>query len=72
MATTKEQKALNKAQSAKETSAAIKAFKSSSEVVDFYQFIYENGLRQEARQIMATVLTKIKPQKKRGRKKVLQ
>lgn len=70
--TTKEQKALDRAQTAKDNIAAIKAFKSSTEVIDFYQFIHENGLRQEAQKIMATVLTKIKPQKKRGRKKVLQ
>jgi ABC-type lipoprotein release transport system permease subunit len=72
MATSKAQKAAEKAQTAKENNAAIKAFKSSSEVVDFYQFIHDNGLREEAQKIMAAVLTKIKPQKKRGRKKVLQ
>ena len=55
----------------KETTATLKAFKSSSEVVDFYQFINDNGLRDEAHKIMQAVLTKITPVKKRGRKKVL-
>ena len=55
----------------KETTASIKAFKTSSEVVDLYQFISDNGLRDEAHQIMKAVLTKITPVKKRGRKKVL-
>lgn len=55
----------------KETTATLKAFKSSSEVVDFYQFISDNGLRSEAHKIMQAVLTKITPVKKRGRKKVL-
>lgn len=55
----------------KDESASLKAFKTSSEVVDFYQFISENGLRSEAHQIMQVVLKKITPVKKRGRKKVL-
>ena len=69
MPRTKEKSKDNKS---KETSSALKAFKTSSEVVDFYQYIYDNGLRSEAHKIMSTVLTRIKPQKKRGRKKVLQ
>ena len=55
----------------KDEVASLKAFKTSSEVVDFYQFISENGLRDEAHKIMQTVIAKITPVKKRGRKKVL-
>ena len=39
----------------KEVSAAIKAFKSSEEVEGLYSFIYENGLREEARKLMEVV-----------------
>ena len=55
----------------KEASAAIKAFKSSQEVEGLYSFIYENGLREEARMLMEVVLKHITPAKKRGRKKIL-
>lgn len=56
----------------KEVSAAIKAFKTSSEVESLYSYIYENGLRSEAHKLMELVVKKITPPKKRGRKKVLQ
>lgn len=56
----------------KEASAAIKAFRTSSEVETFYTYIHENGLRDEAKQLMEIVLKKITPAKKRGRKKILQ
>lgn len=56
----------------KDINAAIKSFKSSSEVENFYTFIYENGLRSEAHKLMELVLKRITPAKKRGRKKVLQ
>jgi hypothetical protein len=55
----------------KEVAMAIKAFKNSDEVNDFYQFIHDNGLRNEAHQLMSSVLKAITPAKKRGRKKVL-
>jgi len=64
-------KAKQKAPMSKEAAASLKAFKTSSEVVDFYQFISDNGLRDEAHKIMEVVLKKITPVKKRGRKKVL-
>lgn len=53
-----------------ETIAAIKAFKASSEVESFYQFIHENNLRSEAHNLMSMVLKSLTPAKRK--KKVLQ
>lgn len=53
----------------KETNNGIKNFKASSDVENFYRFIFDNGLRSEAHQLMELVLKRITPQKKRGRKK---
>jgi hypothetical protein len=52
-----------------------KAFKSSSEVENFYRFIYENNLREETRKLLSYVLEKTRPKKKRRKrttKKTLQ
>ncbi|MAX67696.1 MAG: hypothetical protein QF441_06705 [Bacteriovoracaceae bacterium] len=48
---------------------SIKNFKSSSEVENFYRFIHDNKLREEAKTLVEMVLKKITPPKKRGRKK---
>lgn len=53
----------------KEAGSGIKTFKASSDVENFYRFIFENGLRGEAHQLMELVLKRITPPKKRGRKK---
>ena len=55
----------------KEQAAAIKTFKASSEVKDFYRYIAENNLRTEAHELMKVVVKRITPSKKRS-KKVLQ
>lgn len=60
----------SKAKPTKEVSAAIKSFKASGEVENFYRFIHENGLRAEANSLMKMVLKSISGSKKR--KKVLQ
>lgn len=57
-----------------ETTAAnpattIKAFKSTTEVENFYRFINDNNLRVEAKKLLEVVLKQITPVKKRGRKK---
>lgn len=52
-----------------DANSALKTFKTSSEVQDFYRFIHENNIREEAYQLMKIVLKSITPQKKRGRKK---
>jgi len=56
----------------KEQIAAIKNFKSSDEVADFYRFINDNKLRAEAHTLMKTILNVIAPKKTRKRKKMLQ
>ena len=49
---------------------SIKNFKSSNEVENFYRFVHDNKLREEAKTLVETVLKKIAPPpKKRGRKK---
>ena len=55
-----------------ENTEALKSYKNlkrSSEVLNFYRFIHENGLRTEAHKLMAVALKAITPVKKRGRKK---
>lgn len=59
-----------KANQAKEVSAAIKTFKASSEVENFYRFIHDNGLRSEAKTLIEMALSHISKSKKR--KRVLQ
>lgn len=59
-----------KAKPTKEVSAAIKTFKASSDVENFYRFIHENGLRNEARSLVEMALGHMKGSKKR--KRVLQ
>lgn len=70
MARPAKKKTKAKAKVTKEVSAAIKSFKATSEVSDFYRFIHENGLRNEAETLMKIVLKSITPSKKR--KKILQ
>jgi len=50
----------------------VKGFRSTTEVSDFYRFVHDNNLRDEARAIVDLVLKKITPIKKRGRKKTIQ
>ncbi|MCT4641907.1 MAG: hypothetical protein N4A33_06370 [Bacteriovoracaceae bacterium] len=52
----------------KEVSAAIKNFKTSSEAQDFYRFVFENNLRDEARMLMKLVLSKTAPTSKRKKR----
>lgn len=52
----------------KEQNAAIKTFKASSEVENFYRYIADNNLRAEAFELMKTVLEKITPAKRKSRK----
>lgn len=52
----------------KELNAAIKNFKSSQEVVNFYRFIHDNNLRAEAHVLVKTVLENIQPKRKRRAK----
>lgn len=52
-----------------EPAKTIKSFKSSQELENFYRFIYENGLRHEAKYALEVVAKKLTPKKKpRGRK----
>lgn len=51
----------------KEANAAIKTFKASGEVENFYRYIADNNLRAEAYQLMKVVLDQIAPSKKRKR-----
>ena len=55
----------------KEVANAIKAFKASEDVEEFYRFIHENNLRDEARILTKLVLKSKKPTTKR-KSKVLQ
>lgn len=52
----------------KEQAAAIKAFKASSEVEDFYRYVAENNIRTEAYELMKVVVSKITTTKKKSRK----
>lgn len=49
----------------KEVNAAIKNFKASQEVEDFYQYIHDNKLRSEAHTLIKTVLNSMQPKRKR-------
>lgn len=55
----------------KEVANAIKAFKASDEVEEFYRFVHENNLRDEARILTKLVLQANKPAAKR-KSKILQ
>tara|TARA_B100001971_G_scaffold215195_1_gene260355 strand:+ start:186213 stop:186410 length:198 start_codon:yes stop_codon:yes gene_type:complete len=57
-----------KTKQTKEQTAAIKTFKASPEVQDFYRYIAENNLRSEAFELMKVVLKRITPAKKRSKK----
>ena len=70
MARTAKTKSAKSSKVTKEVSAAIKTFKASSEVENFYRFIHDNGLRNEARTLVEMALSHITSSKKR--KKVLQ
>lgn len=52
----------------------IKSFRSNPDVENFYRFIYENGLRKEAKSCLDAVAKVINPPRKktRGRKKKVQ
>ncbi|MBG60784.1 MAG: hypothetical protein CME67_03885 [Halobacteriovoraceae bacterium] len=52
----------------KEHNAAIKTFKASGEVENFYRYIADNNLRSEAYELMKVVLEKIAPSKKRSKR----
>lgn len=52
----------------KEHNAAIKNFKASSEVENFYRYIADNNLRAEAFELMKTVLEKIAPSKRKSKR----
>lgn len=52
----------------KEQVQAIKTFKASTEVEDFYRYVAENNLRAEAFELMKVVVAKITPAKKRSKK----
>jgi hypothetical protein len=62
-------KAAEKQEKVNEANAAIKNFKSSSEVEVLYRFIHENNLRNEAKILLTTVLESLSTKRK---KKVLQ
>ena len=59
-----------KAKVTKEVSAAIKAFKATSEVENFYRFVHENSLRSETETLLRIVLKSLIGSKKK--RKVLQ
>lgn len=63
MAKTKETSAKQK-----EQNAAIKTFKASSEVENFYRYIADNNLRAEAYSLMKVVCEKIAPTKRRSKR----
>ncbi len=67
-------KTTNKETAVVDTTAAgnLKNFKTSNEVENFYRFISDNRLRAEAKTLVAMVLKKITPPKRRGRRKNLQ
>ena len=53
----------------------VKSFRSNPDVENFYRFIYENGLRNEAKSCLEAVVKVINPPRKkktRGRKKKIQ
>lgn len=52
----------------KEQIQAIKTFKASTEVEDFYRYVAENNLRTEAYELMKVVVARITPSKKRSKK----
>jgi len=52
----------------KEQVQAIKTFKASTEVEDFYRYVAENNLRTEAFELMKVVVSKITPTRKRSKK----
>lgn len=63
-------KSKTKAKVTKEVSAAIKSFKATSEVSDFYRFIHENNLRSETETLLKVVLKSLSGSKRK--KRVLQ
>lgn len=47
----------------------FRTIKSSSDIVNFYRFIYENSLRDEANKLLAYVINATKPKRKRRKRK---
>jgi hypothetical protein len=46
--------------------ASIKKFKKSPEIEGFYRFVFENDLQKEAFQILASIITRRKTEKKKA------
>ena len=49
--------------------ATIGSIKANADVVNFYQFVYDNGLRKEAKQILSTIVKAVKPKRKTRRRR---
>jgi hypothetical protein len=47
----------------------FKSFKTTSEVENFYRFVFDNGLRSEAKKLIEYVLEKTSKKKKRKPRK---
>ncbi|MCO4792168.1 MAG: hypothetical protein KC493_00545 [Bacteriovoracaceae bacterium] len=47
-------------------------FRSNVDIENFYRFVHENGLRNEAVQLLEFVQSKLVKPKKRGRRKKIQ
>ncbi|MBL7665053.1 MAG: hypothetical protein JNM93_07960 [Bacteriovoracaceae bacterium] len=45
-----------------------KSVKSSPDIENFYRFVYENSLREEAHKLLAFIVDRAKPKKKRKKK----
>ncbi len=67
MARPAKKKTKAKAKVTKEVSAAIKTFKATSEVENFYRFIHENNLRLETETLLKVVLKSLSGSKKKRR-----
>ena len=66
----KTKRAASKQASTESAKAALKTFKQSDEVQDFYRFVHENNLRRDAKTMIETLVAKVKAtSKKKGRRK---
>ena len=52
----------------KEPLKNLKNFRASSDIENFYRFIYENNLRREAGVILKNIHSKVSKPRKKGRK----
>lgn len=52
-----------------EKMSKVASIKANADIVNFYQFVYDNNLRKEAKLVLDSILKALKPKKKTRRRR---